>query len=283
MMAPVVTTRRAFPSALVAVLALAGAAARADAPADVVRGPATAKIADVAEIKVPEGFAFAGHETATRSLRAMGNLVGDEVAGLLEPAKADWFVVFFFDKVGYVKDDEKATLDAAALLEQRKQGSERANEERARAGLPLLHVVGWSVPPHYDETTHNLEWGLRLTSTSGGQTVNYEVRLLGRRGVMRCTWVGGPDELQSSLPWFRTLLADYSFTTGERYAEYRQGDEIAKMGLTALIAGGAAAVAYKTGLLKYLWKFGVLILAGSAAAIKRVWNRFFGKQESVDS
>ena len=37
--------------------------------------------------------------------------------GFVAPAGEDWFAVFEFDDVGYVKDDEKDSLDANALLD----------------------------------------------------------------------------------------------------------------------------------------------------------------------
>ena len=58
------------------------------------------------------------------------------------------------------------------------------------------------------------------------------------------------------------------------YSDFRAGDKVAEYGLATLVAGGATAVAAKTGLLAKLWK---LIAAGIAALIaflKRGWNYF---------
>ena len=78
---------------------------------------------------------------------------------------------------------------------------------------------------------------------------------------------------------YQALLNDFSYKTGERYAEYRQGDKLAKYGLAALIAGGAAAVAVKTGLfaslillLKKAWKLVVIAVAAIVAWFKRLIN-----------
>jgi uncharacterized membrane-anchored protein len=57
------------------------------------------------------------------------------------------------------------------------------------------------------------------------------------------------------MPAYQALLTDYSYKLGERYAEYRSGDKLAKYGLAALITGGAAAVAVKTGLFASLILF----------------------------
>jgi uncharacterized membrane-anchored protein len=138
------------------------------------------------------------------------------------------------------------------------------------------------VEPHYDEETHNLEWGLKLKSSTNSAVVNYEVRLLGRKGVMQTTLVAAPGRLESSLPAFRKLLKGYDFKSGQKYAEYKPGDRIAKIGLIALIGGGALAVAAKTGLLKYVWKYLIFIIMGVVALLKKIYDRIFGKRESVD-
>jgi uncharacterized membrane-anchored protein len=75
-------------------------------------------------------------------------------------------------------------------------------------------------------------------------------------------------------------LGGFSYLPGQRYAEYKPGDKVAKYGLAALITGGAAAIAVKTGFWKVIvsglvagWKF---IVAGAVAlwgAISRLFKR----------
>ena len=97
--------------------------------------------------------------------------------------------------------------------------------------------------------------------------MNYNTRILGRHGVMEVALVAEPEELAGILPEFRKLMGSYRFTTGNTYAEFRSGDRIAEYGLTALVAGGAVAVAAKTGLLA---KFGLLFAKLGKAAIVAV-------------
>jgi uncharacterized membrane-anchored protein len=238
---------------------------------------------------VPQGYLFTGKEGTESLMKSMGNLTTGREAGFLAPAsvfedkaKHTWFVVFEFNPTGYVKDDEKDSIDAPKLLAQMQEGNKRSNEERAKEGLPELELTGWAVPPHYDQATHNLEWGLMLKSKSGHSSVNYEVRLLGRSGVMETTLVLAPEDLEKALPEFRGLLKEYAFKSGQKYAEYRQGDQIAKYGLTALIAGGAVAGAAKLGLFKYLWKFIVLFGVAISSFFKRIWDKLFGKKTELD-
>ena len=92
-----------------------------------------------------------------------------------------------------------------------------------------------------------------------------------------------PDQLQKTLPAFRNVLADYSFQSGESYAEYRSGDKIAKYGLAALVVGGTAVGAVKLGLFAWLAvllkKAGKLIIVAAVAVVaffKKVLGKLFG-------
>ena len=90
------------------------------------------------------------------------------------------------------------------------------------------------------------------------------------------------------MPTFRELLAGYSFQTGSSYAEYRQGDKVAKYGLAALVVGGAAVGAAKLGLfagllvfLKKGWKLVVVGLAALAAVVKKILSSIFSRRNET--
>ena len=243
---------------------------------DWAKGPARAELKDIAGVQVPEGFIFTGAKGTQHLLESMGNPASGNELGFLAPTSLVWFVVFEFSDVGYVKDDDKDKLDADKLLKSIKAGTEEANKYRKRMGAPALHITGWEVPPRYNEATHNLEWAIRGES-EGEQVVNYNTRLLGRKGVMEVSLVIDPEYLEATLPTYQVILNDYSYKSGERYAEYREGDKLAKYGLAALIAGGAAAVAVKTGLFasivlffKKAWKLIVVGLVAVGAWLKRL-------------
>lgn len=243
---------------------------------DWVEGPAKAKIGDLAEINVPKGYRFTGKKGTQSLLEATQNPVSGSELGFLAKDEADWFIIFDFDEVGYVKDDEKDSLDGSAILSSIKEGNEHANEERKDNGWVTLEIVGWEVPPKYDAVSHNLEWAVRAKDGNGQNVVNYNTRLLGRKGVMEASLVINPDALNATLPEFKTLLGGYAYTADESYASYRQGDKIAEYGLTALVTGGAVAVAAKSGLFKYLWK--LIVVAG--AAIAAFFRKLTGKKSA---
>lgn len=237
-----------------------------------VKGPATGVLGNQAEIVVPKGYMFTQAEGTRTILEAMGNLTGSDELGLFAPVKGtDWFIVFSFDEVGYVKDDEKDKLDADALMKTLKEGNKAGNEERKRRQMDTLELVGWERPPQYNNSTKNLEWCTRLRA-KGGDTANYNIRILGRKGVMSANMVLSPEDVNKYLPKVQSLLGDFSYTDGQRYADWKSGDKVAEYGLTALIAGGGAALALKTGLFQKLWKVILFGIAGIAALFKKIFG-----------
>lgn len=242
-----------------------------------VEGPGIGSLGDVAIVEIPEAYVFADAENTRTLMELLENPTSGEEIGCMAPASEDesWFVVFSFSEVGYVKDDEKESLDADAMLDAIHEGNRRTNEERRRRGWSTVTLVGWDRPPLYDPITNNLEWSL-LGEANGERIVNFNTRLLGRRGVMEVTLLAEPEQLQAVLPRFRRLLEGFSFEVGHRYAEYRRGDKMAEYGLTALVVGGAAAAAVKTKLIARFWK--VLVVAG--VAVLGFLKKLFGRRGS---
>ena len=243
------------------------------------KGPALGDLGSVAEVKVPTGYVFADGNDTRVIMEATHNPSTGRELGFVAPAGEDWFAVFEFDAVGYVRDDEKNSLDADALLQSIKTATEEGNQERIKRGWSPMTIIGWEQKPHYDELSHNLEWAIRGES-DGAPVINYNTRLLGRQGVMEVTLVASPTTLAETLPKFKTMLAGFDFKSGKRYSEFRAGDKIAEYGLTGLIAGGTTAVLVKSGALKWLWK---LLVAGAialSAFFKKLLasiKRFFSK------
>jgi len=243
-------------------------------------GPGVANLKQTAEIKLPSGYRFADGKETQRLFKAGGEPVSGHEMGMLLPERGGWSVVFEFSDSGYIKDDDKDKLDPEKLLKAIIKGNDYGNEERKKMGVPPLNIIGWEQKPVYDPATHNLEWAIRAES-GDRPIINYNTRLLGRKGVMEVILIVKPDALADALPTFKELLKDYSFKSGESYAEFRQGDKLAKYGLAALITGGAVAVAAKTGLLtaillifKKAWK---LVVIGAVAVVSFFKRLILGK------
>jgi uncharacterized membrane-anchored protein len=300
--------RRAFSVTAVACALLGVRAARAQAPTaadsaerkarhakfasiEWLTGPSKGRLGDIGEIEVPKGCRLTQERGATTFLELSQNIPdGDEVGLLLCDDASDddrqWFVIYTYDESGYVKDDEKGHLNADTILKSLREGTDEGNLERKKRGWATMHIDAWVRPPYYDEKTHNLTWSFKGGDSDGGTVVNESVRLLGRGGVLHADLVLNPAQVDSVVPDFDKVMLSTTFVAGSRYSEWKSGDKVAAYGLTALIAGGAGAVAMKSGLfaklgaaLVGLWK---LIAAAFLALSTRIKSLFKRKPKSGD-
>lgn len=258
---------------------------------DWAKGPVKGQLGEIADIFVAPSCRFTGAEGTKMFLEMTENIPSGNELGLIlcqQPSDSSmWFVVMSYNASGYVKDDEKGTLDAKKILESLRSGNEAGNEERRRRGWEELELAGWQTPPYYDTVTHNLTWGTLIRAKGGsGSSVNHSVRLLGRGGVMDVELVADPEQMPFITDVFNQMVAGFEYIPGEKYSEWREGDKIAAFGLTALVLGGGAAAAAKLGLLGKMWKaiLGVLIALKKfviviVIAIGAFFKRMFSKKE----
>lgn len=245
-------------------------------------GPATYKLGSVAEMKLPAGYHGVEAGSLKRYYELTQNVFGGGEAGVvIAPGPSEFVLVFEYEDIGYVKDEDKDSLDAEKLMKAMTEGEKESNERRVKQGWDEIKIAGWANPPHYDAKTNNLTWAVRLTSSQDGHKdafLNESIRLLGRSGVMNVTLVTGPDTYAADTVKTAELLAkNYGYVEGERYAEFKEGDKIAEYGLAALVLGGAGAAAFKLGFFQKFWK--VLVFGGVAVAafFKKMLNKLTGR------
>lgn len=228
------------------------------------RGPGTGAIGTRAAIELPGDYVFLDAAETRRYVEWTENVpAGEEY--LFGPTSDKWEAYFSFSEEGYVEDSE--ALDPDELLASLRESQIASNEDRRRRGWSELRIEGWHVPPRYNATTKTLEWATRLSSSdSDDVTVNYNTRVLGRKGTMSVQVIARPENFEAGLAEFQSSMAGFSYNPGERYADYVPGDRVAEYGLAALITGGAVAVAGKKGFFGVIaaffaatWK---LLLAG---------------------
>jgi uncharacterized membrane-anchored protein len=210
----------------------------------------------------------------------MENPITGQEAGTVAPATedADWFVVFEWDPIGYVEDEEGTDLDPDGILKSIRDSTAAANQERQKRGWATMQILGWQEEPHYDSETHYLTWSI-IGESAGARNINRIVKLLGRRGVMTATLVCPPETLVVAAVESDQILAGYDFVLGSSYAEYMPGkDQLAQIGLSALIVGGAGAALIKTGLLARFWKVIVAALVAMGGGVARI----FGSKRDQD-
>jgi uncharacterized membrane-anchored protein len=241
----------------------------------------------IAKVTVPESLSYYGPEDAkTVLVKLWGNPpTNEKILGLFLPAgkspldKETWAVVMDFEDSGYVKDDDAAKLNYDDLLKKMRSAAAESNKARVKEGYPSVELIGWAAKPHYDSAAKKIYWAKDLKfGDAPDHTLNYFIRVLGRRGVLNLNVVASMDQLEEIEKATPTILGAVEFTDGNRYADYKAGaDKVAKYGLAGLIAGG---VLVKTGLFKGIIaalvagkKFVVVAFVALAAGIKKLFGR----------
>ncbi len=228
-------------------------------------------IAEKATFKASPEYTFLNVSDTDKFLKINNNPPGGN-AYTIARTDLSWFAILQFAPEGYVKDDE--TIDADALLKQLKKNNIKDAEWRRKEGYAVLTISGWAIPPRYDTVNKRLEWGtLLIEEGTNAKHVNVSTKILGRSGYTSVTLVTTPNEAEAHLADFKKSMNDFSYVSGEKYSEWKEGDKVAAYGLGALVLGGAAAVATSKGGFKAI---GLGILAGLAAlwaGIKRFFSR----------
>jgi len=238
----------------------------------------------MATITLPPSFRFLGEQDSRKLLVAWGNpaessqgVLGMLVPSDISPLSEDgWAIVVTYDDDGYVNDEDAKTLNYTKVLRDMQEQTVANNEARQKEGFEPITLVGWAEPPHYDATSHKLYWAKELKfGSSTDHTLNYSIRILGRRGVLVLNAVSSVDQLETVKKGTPDVLAAVEFNEGHRYADYLPGtDKAAAYGIGGLILGATAA---KAGFFKLIWVALLaskkLILAGlvaAGAAIKKL-------------
>jgi len=254
----------------------------AEAKAAAQAGPAqiSLKVQDTVQgtLALPAGHTYIPQPHATKVLNAMGNPGNDErLQGLVFPdGDAPWFMTIRFERSGYVKDDDAKNWDVDELLQSYKDGTEAANAERKKMGVPEMEILGWAQKPTYDAKTHRLAWAMssrdKGAAESEPQGVNYNTFALGREGYFSMNLVTDLNVLPTYKPAAHTLLDAMQFAEGKRYADFNSStDRVAEYGLAALVVG---AVGKKLGLFATLavflakfWKVAVIAVVAFGGCI----------------
>ena len=214
----------------------------------------------MAELEVPEGYYFLDAADAQLVLEQMwGNPPDASITGMIFPRdgwawSGAWGAPISYDAMGYVSDEDADTYDYDEMLGAMKADTADANEWRVQNGYERITLVGWAEPPHYDKATKELYWAKHLQFEGAeSDTLNYDIRELGRKGVLIVSFIAGMDQLPEVKRAAPDVLKMVSFTEGNRYADFQPGvDTVAAVGVGGLIAGKVAA---KTGLLVLLLAF----------------------------
>jgi uncharacterized membrane-anchored protein len=249
----------------------------------------------MATLNLPPNFRYLNPGDTERVLvEGWGNPPGQQSLGMIVPADvglmstAGWGVIVTYDADGHVKDDDADAIKYDELLKEMQEGTEENNAERKTQGYAAMHLVGWAEKPHYDKASHKLYWAKELnTAGDAGNGLNYNIRVLGREGVLVLNAVAGMDQIAKIRTEMKQVTAFTEFTPGNTYADFNSTtDKTAEYGIAALVAGGVAA---KLGLFGKLFalllvfkKFLVIGVAALGAGLLKLFARKSEQKVSLE-
>ena len=242
----------------------------------------------VATINVPKGFKFLESKDADRVLYDLwGNPKSEAPLGILFPDYSGamdpggYAFVIKFENIGYVKDKDANKIDYDDLLKDIKEGEKQENIERQNIGAPTMEIVGWAATPYYDQEKKLLHWAKEFKVEGEEEnTLNYDVRVLGRRGVLTLQAISTMNEFDSVNKSIDKVLSMVSFNSGHAYSDFdSKTDDVAAWTIGGLVAGKVLA---KAGFFALVLKNIKLVLLGLVAAGGFIWRFITGRRKKEE-
>ncbi|WP_169749151.1 DUF2167 domain-containing protein [Flavihumibacter petaseus] len=188
------------------------------------------------ELTVPEGFYFIAGDQARFILEEIwGNMPDMDVAGMLvrtgfEATRLDndHSFVISYSNVGYITDSKNIQLDHNQLLETLEDNMKKSNVVREEMGYNTMKVTGWVMVPYYDSFKKALYWASRIRANGSEEEIlNYNLRLLGKNGVIKINAVATMDQLAAIKQELPAIIAQTRFAQGQSYADFKPGTDTA--------------------------------------------------------
>jgi len=241
-----------------------------------------------ATINVAPGFKFLNAaQSGFVWHKVWGNPERTDILGMIMPEAntpymdSSYAFVVSYDNMGYVKDDDAKDEDYDKIMKDWKEQEPAINKDRTAQGYPAMYFEGWAQQPFYDSKQKVIHWAKSLKfGDDSVNTLNYEVRVLGRKGVLSLTAIATINDLPLVNKDIQKVLNMATFTTGNAYSDYNSStDKIAEYTVGGLVAG---AILTKVGFWAVIAKFLKLIIAGVVAAFYGVRKWLTGKKRKEE-
>jgi uncharacterized membrane-anchored protein len=206
----------------------------------------------IGTLKVPDGFRYLDAAQADYIIHDLwGNPHGQGTMGMIVPEnigitdERSWAFIITYEEMGFVKDDDAEEINYDELLKEIQSDAAAANAERTNEGYESIAIIGWAAQPYYDKEKKVLHWAKEIKfGESEGTTLNYNVRILGRKGVLVLNAVASMMELPDVQKNIEPVLASFSYADGNKYADFNPDvDDVAAWTIGGLVAGKVLAKA----------------------------------------
>lgn len=237
------------------------------------------------KIEVPKGFKFLDANQAKFVLTDLwGNPPQSDIVGMLVPENQEvtdingWAFAISYDDIGFVKDSDAKDINYDDMMKDEKEAQIDENKARQQQGYLPIEIIGWASKPFYDENTHTLHWAREMKFGEDSiNTLNYNMRVLGRKGVYVINAIAFMSEFNQVKPTVNEIISSVTFNQGETYKDFDSNiDKVAAYTVGGLVAGKVLA---KAGILALIAKFGKFILLGLVAVGGFIMKFFKRKKE----
>jgi uncharacterized membrane-anchored protein len=235
-----------------------------------------------ATLNVPKGFRYLDKTQSIYVLTDLwGNPADSSILGMLVPENRgvletnSWVFTISFDEMGYVKDDDADDIDYDDLLTEQQKEFKEANPERIKQGFQPIEFIGWASSPYYDKNKKILHWAKELKFGQDSlNTLNYNLRVLGRKGIFMLNAVASMSELPEVKSNIDKVIGSVEFKDGHKYSDYLPDvDNVAAWTIGGLVAGKILAKVGFFVLIAKFWKLIALAIAGAGGGIWKYFKR----------
>lgn len=245
----------------------------------------------VAKITIPKGFKYLSGKQAEYILYDLwGNPKDDSKSyGFIlrenQHVMDDNSYIFNieYDEMGYVEDDDAEDLDYDDLMKDLQKDEVEENKIRVKNGYEPAYFIGWASTPYYDRNKKVLHWAKEIKfGDSEENTLNYNVRILGRKGVLILNAIAVMSQLGQVKKDIPSVLTMVKYNPGYKYEEFdSSNDHVAEWTIGGLVAGKVLAKVGFFALLIKFWKIVVLAIAGAVVVIRRFLTGRGAKKEEI--
>ncbi len=246
---------------------------------------------NLANINVPTGWRYLPADQSKFVLEDLWGNPGVETMGMLFPSNVsplDSNVLAFdisFDEMGFVKDDDADDINYNDLLKDLQKDAEEGSKQRVEMGYDAVKLIGWASSPYYDKEKKILHWAkeIQFGDGVGGNTLNYDVRVLGRKGVLSMNAIGNMTRLNDAKSGIPAIVSNVSFAEGQKYGDFdSKVDNVAAWTIGGLVAGKVLAKAgFFVIILKFIKPILLVLFAGGAGIWKWISGRRRKEEEDV--
>lgn len=243
----------------------------------------------IGEITVPEGFKYLDPEQSKYVIVDIwGNPDSEDISlGMILPEKQGildehgYVFNIQYDEIGYVKDDDADDINYDDLLAEMQKDTEEENKERTKQGYDPIQLVGWASSPFYDKEHKILHWAKDIQFGNDKlHTLNYNVRILGRKGVLVLNAISSMQELPLVKKDIHNVLNIVTFNDGYKYSDFDPSvDQVAAWTIGGLVAGKVLA---KVGFFAVIAKFGKVIAIAVGGFFTALWRRMRGRKKEEE-